>query len=328
MEEKYKPPFSINNKIIMLIAEISELIGHITSTAGLNNNPRLRRANRIKTIQASLSIENNTLTLEQVTALINGKRVLGRPSEIREVKNAYEVYEQLLCYNPFSVKDMLSAHKILMAGLVQNAGHFRSGGVGIFDGSRVVHMAPPAEFVPEHISNLLEWYQASDLHPLIKSAVFHYEFEFIHPFADGNGRMGRLWHTMLLSRWKEIMAWIPVETIVKERQEEYYKVLGIADKAADCTEFIEFMLTALRDILLTGTVSDQDNDQVSDQVKKLLAAIGDKELSMNELMEVLGLKHKPTFRKNYLKPALEQGLIEMTVADKPNSRNQKYRKKS
>ena len=238
---------------------------------------------------------------------------------IREVKNAYEVYEQLLCYNPFSVKDMLSAHKILMAGLVQNAGHFRSGGVGIFDGSRVVHMAPPAEFVPEHISNLLEWYQASDLHPLIKSAVFHYEFEFIHPFADGNGRMGRLWHTMLLSRWKEIMAWIPVETIVKERQEEYYKVLGIADKAADCTEFIEFMLTALRDILLTGTVSDQDNDQVSDQVKKLLAAIGDKELSMNELMEVLGLKHKPTFRKNYLKPALEQGLIEMTVADKPNS---------
>lgn len=324
MEEKYKPPFSINNKIIMLIAEISELIGHITSTAGLNNNPRLRRANRIKTIQASLSIENNTLTLEQVTALINGKRVLGRPSEIREVKNAYEVYEQLLCYNPFSVKDMLSAHKILMAGIVQNAGHFRSGGVGIFDGSRVVHMAPPAEFVPEHISNLLEWYQASDLHPLIKSAVFHYEFEFIHPFADGNGRMGRLWHTMLLSRWKEIMAWIPVETIVKERQEEYYKVLGIADKAADCTEFIEFMLTALRDTLLTGTVSDQDNDQV----KKLLAAIGDKELSMNELMEVLGLKHKPTFRKNYLKPALEQGLIEMTVADKPNSRNQKYRKKS
>ena len=233
MKEHYNPPYTITNKIVALIAEISELIGHITVTSGLNNNPKLRRDNRIKTIQASLAIENNTLTVEQITALLNGKRILGTPAEIKEVKNAYEVYEQLLTFNPFSISDLLKAHGILMADLVKNAGHFRTGGVGVFKGSRVVHMAPPAEFVPEHIANLFTWYQKSTAHPLVKSAVFHYEFEFIHPFADGNGRMGRLWHTLLLAEWKEILAWIPVETLVKERQEEYYDALGKADKEAD-----------------------------------------------------------------------------------------------
>ncbi len=388
MEETYNPPYTITNKIVDLIAGISELIGHITVTSGLNNNPKLRRANRIKTIQASLAIENNTLTVEQITALLNGKRILGTPAEIKEVKNAYEVYEQLLTFNPYSVSDLLKAHGILMADLVKNAGHFRTGGVGVFKGRQVVHMAPPAEFVPEHIGNLINWYQKSTAHPLIKSAVFHYEFEFIHPFADGNGRMGRLWHTLLLAEWKEILAWIPVETLVKERQEEYYDALGKADKEADSTVFVEFMLTALRDALKEIPPTDQDGDpesdqesdqdsvldseQVCDQVKdkesdqdnrkfielgekerkiiekaskeavailrnlfsetttdkvnKLLYVLSDETLSASELMARLHLKHRPTFRKNYLKPALAKGLIEMTVPDKPNSKNQKYRK--
>ena len=306
MKEHYNPPYTITNKIVALIAEISELIGHITVTSGLNNNPKLRRANRIKTIQASLAIENNTLTVEQITALLNGKRILGTPAEIKEVKNAYEVYEQLLTFNPFSVSDLLKAHSILMADLVKNAGYFRTGGVGVFKGSRVVHMAPPAEFVPEHIANLLSWYQQSTAHPLVKSAVFHYEFEFIHPFADGNGRMGRLWHTLLLAAWKEILAWIPVETLVKKRQEEYYEALGKADKEADSTVFAEFMLTALRDALKEIPVTDPVGDPVTDPVAKLLAVLADKELSISELMQLLNLKHKPTFRNNYLKPALAQ----------------------
>lgn len=388
MEETYNPPYTITNKIVDLIAGISELIGHITVTSGLNNNPKLRRANRIKTIQASLAIENNTLTVEQITALLNGKRILGTLAEIKEVKNAYEVYEQLLTFNPYSVSDLLKAHGILMADLVKNAGHFRTGGVGVFKGRQVVHMAPPAEFVPEHIGNLINWYQKSTAHPLIKSAVFHYEFEFIHPFADGNGRMGRLWHTLLLAEWKEILAWIPVETLVKKRQEEYYDALGKADKEADSTVFVEFMLTALRDALKEIPPTDQDGDpesdqesdqdsvldseQVCDQVKdkesdqdnrkfielgekerkiiekaskeavailrnlfsetttdkvnKLLYVLSDETLSASELMARLHLKHRPTFRKNYLKPALAKGLIEMTVPDKPNSKNQKYRK--
>ena len=327
MKEHYNPPYTITNKIVALIAEISELIGHITVTSGLNNNPKLRRDNRIKTIQASLAIENNTLTVEQITALLNGKRILGTPAEIKEVKNAYEVYEQLLTFNPFSISDLLKAHGILMADLVKNAGHFRTGGVGVFKGSRVVHMAPPAEFIPEHIANLLSWYQQSTAHPLVKSAVFHYEFEFIHPFADGNGRMGRLWHTLLLAEWKEILAWIPVETLVKERQEEYYDALGKADKEADSTVFVEFMLTALRDALKEIPVTDSVGDPVTDPVAKLLAVLADKELSISELMKLLNLKHKPTFRNNYLKPALAKGVIEMTVPDKPSSKNQKYRRK-
>lgn len=388
MEETYNPPYTITNKIVDLIAGISELIGHITVTSGLNNNPKLRRANRIKTIQASLAIENNTLTVEQITALLNGKRILGTPAEIKEVKNAYEVYEQLLIFNPYSVSDLLKAHGILMADLVKNAGHFRTGGVGVFKGRQVVHMALPAEFVPEHIGNLINWYQKSTAHPLIKSAVFHYEFEFIHPFADGNGRMGRLWHTLLLAEWKEILAWIPVETLVKERQEGYYDALGKADKEADSTVFVEFMLTALRDALKEIPPTDQDGDQETDQesdqdsvldseqvcdqvkdkesdqdnrkfielgekerkiiekaskeavailrnlfsetttdkVNKLLYVLSDETLSASELMARLHLKHRPTFRKNYLKPALAKGLIEMTVPDKPNSKNQKYRK--
>lgn len=331
----YKPPFHMTDKITFLIAEISEQVGRITVLQERTISPHLRRENRIRTIHSSLAIEHNSLSLEQVTAILDGKRVLGNPNEIKEVQNAYEAYELMLRLDPSSVDDLLKAHKLMMNELVPENGKFRSGGVGVFDGEVLIHMAPPAEFVPEHIHNLFTWYQQSELHPLIKSAVFHYEFEFIHPFADGNGRMGRMWHSLLLGKWKELFFWLPIEELIQSRQKEYYDALGVADRQADSAGFVELMLEIIRDslkeITVVGRPTDQDNSQVTDQDKtpvgRLLSALGDKTLSTAELMERLGLSHRPTFRKNYLNPALEQNLIERTIPDKPNSKNQRYRKR-
>lgn len=330
----YKPPFHMTDKMISLIAEISEQVGRITVLQEGTISPHLRRENRIRTIHSSLAIEHNSLSLEQVTAILDGKRILGKPNEIKEVQNAYEAYELMLRLDPASVDDLLKAHKLMMNGLVLENGKFRSGGVGVFDGEVLIHMAPPAEFVPEHIHNFFAWYQQSELHPLIKSAVFHYEFEFIHPFADGNGRMGRMWHSLLLGKWKELFFWLPIEELIQSRQKEYYDALGVADKQADSAGLVELMLEIIRDSLTEVTVvgrnTDQDIDQVADQDKtpteRLLSALGNETLSATKLMERLGLSHCPTFRKNYLNPALEQKLIERTIPDKPNSRNQKYKK--
>ncbi len=323
----YAPPYTITDKAVHLIAEISEQIGNIHSISELHSNPRLRHDSRLKTIQASLAIENNSLSLEQVTDIVNGRRVLGSPAEIQEVKNAYEAYEHLLTFDPYSISHMLKAHNILMSDLVRESGMFRSGDVGIFAGKKLVHMAPPAAFVWEQIHSLLQWIQTSEAHPLIKSCVFHYEFEFIHPFADGNGRMGRMWQTLLLSKWKPLFAWLPVESLIRERQEMYYSALRAADSASDAAPFIEFMLEAILSALQElNSISAQDSDQVSIQVKMILDKLGKDTLSANVLMGRLGLRHKATFRKNYLQPALDLGLVEMTVPDKPNSRNQKYRR--
>lgn len=330
----YKPPFHMTDKMTSLIAEISEQVGRITVLQEGTISPHLRRENRIRTIHSSLAIEHNSLSLEQVTAILDGKRVLGNPNEIKEVQNAYEAYELMLRLNPASVDDLLKAHKLMMNDLVSENGRFRSGGVGVFDGEVLIHMAPPVEFVPEHIQNLFAWYQKSELHPLIKSAIFHYEFEFIHPFADGNGRMGRMWHSLLLGQWKEMFFWLPIEELIQSRQKEYYDALGAADKQADSAGFVELMLEIIRDslteITVVGRSTDQDSDQVTVQdkmpVERILSALSDETLSATELMERLGLSHRPTFRKNYLNPALEQKLIERTIPDKPNSKNQKYRK--
>ena len=332
---EYKPPFHMTDKMTLLIAEISEQVGRITVLQEGTINPHLRKENRIRTIHSSLAIERNSLSLEQVTAIIDGKRVLGSPNEIKEVQNAYEAYELMLSLDPSSVDDLLKAHKLMMNGLVPENGRFRSGGVGVFDGDVLIHMAPPAKFVPEHIQNLFAWYQQSELHPLIKSAIFHYEFEFIHPFADGNGRMGRMWHSLLLGKWKKMFLWLPIEDLIRSRQSEYYDALASADKQTDSAEFVELMLEIIRgsikEIASVGLSTDQVSDQVSDQdetpVGRLLAALGDKTLSATELMKMLGLSHRPTFRKNYLNPALEFGLIERTIPDKPNSKNQKYKAK-
>lgn len=329
----YKPPFHMTDKMVTLLAEISEQVGRITVLQEGKISPHLRRENRIRTIHSSLAIEYNSLSLDQVTAILDGKRVLGNPNEIREVQNAYQAYELMLKLNPNSVEDLLTAHRLMMQGLVSENGRFRSGGVGVFDGDKLIHMAPPAQFVSQQIQELFSWYAASEMHPLIKSAVFHYEFEFIHPFQDGNGRMGRMWHSLLLGQWKELFFWLPIEELIQSRQKEYYDSLGVADKMADSAVFVELMLEIIRDTLKDTTVvghsTDQDSDQVTDQdepVQKLLSALGEEVLSASELMQRLGLSHRPTFRKNYLSPALEKGIVERTIPDKPNSKNQKYRR--
>lgn len=246
---EYVPPFQMTDNIMNLLAETSEQIGRIKVLSHGNLNPHLRKENRIRTIHSSLAIEQNSLTLEQVTAILDGKRILGNPNEIREVKNAYATYEMMLELNPYSVDDLLEAHKQMMAGLISENGKFRTSGVGVFAGDQVIHMAPPAKLVPGEIKNLITWYRNSTVHPLIKSAIFHYEFEFIHPFADGNGRMGRLWHSLLLGNWNEIFFWLPIEELIRSRQKEYYQALGKSDELGESSPFVEFMLEVILDTL-------------------------------------------------------------------------------
>lgn len=307
------------------MAEIAGEVGRLGALEGPESIPKLRHENRIKSIHASLAIENNTLSLERVTAVIEGKRVLGKPSEIQEVKNAFAAYETMENWNPSSVKDLLAAHRLLMAGLVYGAGRFRTRSVGIAHGERVVHLAPPADRVPGLMKDLLDWLKRTDAHPLVVSCVFHYELEFIHPFADGNGRMGRLWQTLILSHWNPLFAFLPVETVIHDRQADYYRVLGSCDKAGNSTPFIEFLLAAILTALREVSATDQVGDQLTDQVKSLLKILKAKPLSALECMQRLKLSHRPTFRANYLHPAHTADLVERTIPDKPNSRLQKYR---
>lgn len=237
-------------------------------------SPHLRRNNRIRTIQASLAIENNTLSLEQVTAVIEGKRVLGLPREIQEVRNAFTAYEHLADWRADKVEDLLTASGMLMAGLTDDAGSFRTGGVGIYRGQELVHMAPPPSRVPELMTDLLAWVARADVHPLITSSVFHYEFEFIHPFSDGNGRMGRLWQTLILSEWQALLAYLPVETVIRDRQADYYQALGEADAAADATPFVGFMLQALLAAMretMTQTSSEKSSEKSSGKILACLS---------------------------------------------------------
>jgi Fic family protein len=323
----YQPPYSINDRILNQTAGIIEILAKSSFMQNIKMAPMLRRSNRIKTIHASLAIENNSLSFEQVRDVIEGKLVQGPPTEIMEAKNAFQIYEQVYSLNPYDLDDMLRAHAILMKGLATDAGMFRSGGVGIYAGDQLMHMAPPAHLVPTLMQSLTKWtLDASNTHPLIKSCVFHYEFEFIHPFSDGNGRMGRMWQSLLLFQWNPLFASIPIEVLIKKRQSEYYEVLGKCDQTADSSLFIEFMLAVIHDTLKDMSASVQVGVQVTEQVKRLLEVFLDEPLSLQELMEKLGLKHRPSFRESYLLPAIRHGLIEMTLPDKPNSSKQKYRK--
>ncbi len=327
-----EPPYAVTDYMVNLVAEITALATILSMQKPMASNPRLRRDSQIQTIHASLAIENNSLSLEQVTEIFQGKRILGPPKDIKEVKNAFEVYEMLLDFDPYATEDLLKAHKILMQDLTREAGSYRRAGVGVFAGEQLVHMAPPANLVPELMKNLIQWIKHTDAHPLIKSCVFHYGFEFIHPFADGNGRMGRMWQTLILSQWQPLFAWIPIETLIKERQKEYYAILGECDKEGDSSKFIEFLLRIIADSLKEIDQTEQVTEQVTDYVSlsepisRLLNAFSKEEMSATELMIAVGLKHRPTFRDNYLLPALEQGFIEMTIPDKPRSSKQKYRK--
>ncbi len=258
-----QPPFQITNKVIDYVAEISELIGRLTSAQHLSISPTLRRANRIRTIHGSLAIEQNTLTLEQVTAVLNGKQVLAPPKDIAEVKNAYEIYERLDELDPYSVDDLLMAHGIMTRGLVEESGVFRSSPVGVVDQEgHVLHFGTLPQYVSGLIMEQLDWVKNSDVHMLIRSCVFHYEFELIHPFADGNGRVGRLWHTLLLSKWNPTFAWLPVESMIHDRQQEYYAAINASNDAGESTVFVEFMLSTIKASLIEGI---NTRDEMSDR---------------------------------------------------------------
>ena len=241
----YAPPLPLSQALLHQVAAICDALGRWSAREEAAPSPRLRRENRIHTIQASLAIERNSLSVEQVSAIVDGKPVIGPPRDIQEVRNAIAAYEALPRWIPSDPRHLLEAHGLLMAGLIEHPGRFRRGGVGIYRGADLVHMAPAAGRVPLLVDDLLGWLNASDWHPLLTSSVVHYELEFIHPFADGNGRLGRLWQTLILSRWQPLLAWLPIEEVVRNRQEAYYDSLGKADQAGDLSPFVSFMLRAI-----------------------------------------------------------------------------------
>lgn len=325
---EYKPPFTITNEILAYVSSISEKIGRISAISNLESKPHLRRNNRIKSIHSSLKIEANSLSLGQVRDVINGKMVLGEQKEIQEVKNAYAAYERFSEIQPFSIKSLKLFHGIMTKYVVEESGDFRRGEEGVFNGDECIFMAPPAQFVPQLMGDLFAWMkeEKNNVHPLIMSSVFHYEFVFIHPFADGNGRMARLWHTAMLAKWKPVFEYIPIESQIEKFQNEYYKAIARCHVEGESTLFIEFMLSQIDKILddVSAQVSE-DNEQLSEYLKRLLEIMEyDVPYTSNTLMGKLGLKSKEGFRRNYLRPAIDMNLICMTIPDKPNSRNQRY----
>ena len=327
-----KPKFEITEDILTLTADISEYVGRIGeyTKSKLSKNPMLRKTNRIRTIQGTLAIEQNTLSIEEVTAVLNGKTVLAPPKDIAEVKNAYEIYESLDKLRVASQADLCTAHGIMMRGLVPDAGEYRSIPVGVVNqNNEVIHLGTLPRYVPESMDGLFEWLRASKLHPLIKSCVFHYEFEQIHPFADGNGRMGRLWHTLILSKWNPLFAWLPVESMIYKNQPDYYKVLNACENADNSTEFIFFMLTVIKKTICEAMeqVEEQDKKQVGaqveEQVNKILEFCKEPK-SRDEIQAFCKIDGRKQFTSRYLKPLLESGKLVMTIPEKPNSRLQKY----
>jgi len=265
----YLPPFTLSNKTLSLVAQISESIGRLTVQQEQEKLLRLRKVNRMRTVQGSLAIEGSTLTQQQITAILDGKRVIAPPKEVQEAHNAISTYEALPQWQPANSTHLLKAH-LLMKGLVEDAGMYRQEGVGVMSGEQVVHMAPQATRVPKLMTDLLEWLENSDVHPLVASCVFHYEFEFIHPFSDGNGRMGRLWQTLILSKWHEVFINIPVESMVYQHQDDYYLAIRQSTQQTDSAPFIEFMLQMIYDAISEAnhiTSNDGLNDGLNEGLK-------------------------------------------------------------
>lgn len=328
---EYKPPFTITNQILMYVSSISEKIGRITATSRLEARPHLRRNNRIKSIHSSLKIEANSLSLNPVRDVINGKMVLGEQKEIQEVKNAYDAYEHILEIDPYNIRQLKKYHGIMTKYLAEESGEFRSGEEGVFQGEQCIFMAPPARFVAQLIDELFLWMkeEKDELHPLIMSCVFHYEFVFIHPFSDGNGRMARLWHTAMLSKWKPVFAYIPIESQIEKFQNGYYEAISRCHAAGESTIFIEFMLAQIDKVLddIVTQISEE-NGYLPETVQKLIDVMDyGVPYTSNILMERLNLKSREGFRRNYLHPAIEMNMIQMTIPDKPRSRNQRYVRK-
>lgn len=323
----YKPPFSITNLILQRSISITEKMGKITAFQSLKRMPILRRNNKIKSIHSSLGIEANSLSLEQVRDVICGKIVIGPQKEIQEVKNAYKAYEMINKFDGYEEKDLLKAHRILTDLIETESGIYRKHGEGVFDGEKLIFIAPPENMVSELMNQLFDWLKNDNETPiLIKSCVFHYEFLFIHPFGDGNGRTARLWHNVLLTKCNPLFEYIPIESQILKYQAEYYRAIAECHTAGNSNYFIEFMLKVIDETLDEILVNvSREAANISEQVNKLLEIMEeDIPLSANEIMKRLGIKSKETLRGSYLNPAIENGLIRMLFPDKPKSKNQKY----
>ena len=324
----YKPSFNITNEILAYVSSISEKIGKISVANNLETKPHLRRNNRIKSIHSSLKIEANSLSLGQVRDVINGKLVFGEQKEIQEVKNAYAAYEKISDINPYSIKKLKEFHGIMTKYIVEESGSFRKGEEGVFNGDVCIFMCPPARLVPGQMEDLFSWMkkERTSIHPLILSSVFHYEFVFIHPFSDSNGRMARLWHTAILSQWKPIFEFIPIESQIEKFQDDYYEAIAKCHVEGESTTFIEFMLMQIDKILDEVSVQiSESGEQMTEYLKRMLDVMEyDVPYTATTIMGMLGLRSKETFRKNYMNPALELNLVRMTIPDKPNSKNQRY----
>ena len=317
MKKELSPPFKITNEILNFVYEIGELVGKISAEKEFEKNLTLRRENRIKTIYSSLAIEQNTLTLEQVTDVINGKRVLAPPKDIKEVQNAYEIYERLEELNENSVKDLLLAHKIMTSELIKESGRFRSKNAGVYQGDKLIHMGTLPEYIPELINNLFLWLKKSEEHPLIKAAVFHYEFEFIHPFQDGNGRIGRLWHSLILSKWKKFFAWLPIESLVQKCQKEYYIAINNSNRDGESTEFILFMLKIIKETLIelieiqksTDKATDKATDKNKEKIKLLIEYLGqNNSINNKEAQNLLDISESAA--KRFLNKLVKENILE------------------
>ena len=327
----YVPPFTITNEILDKVSSIMKKIGKLDHYDNLNKMPNLRRNNRIKSIHSSLAIESNSLSFNQVRDVIDGKMVIGSQKEIQEVKNAYDAYLKINDVNPYKLNDLKMIHGIMTKLIIDDAGFFRKGDEGVFDAKgNCVHICPPPGQINDLMINLFEWMKQkkNEIHPLILSSVLHYEFVFIHPFSDGNGRMARFWQNVILTKWEPIFEYIPIESEIKEFQDEYYIVINNCNAKGDSTLFILFMLDMIDKVLnkLIDNVNDEENN-VNFYVKSLLDVmdVGIR-YKTSELMNLLGLKSRVSFRNNYLKPALDNGLILMTYPDNPTNKNQTYYK--
>lgn len=327
--ENYTPPFELTNEMLDKVSNIMEKIGKIDNFNYLDKNPYLRKQTKINSIHSSLAIENNKLSLNQVKDIINGKTVIGHQKDIQEIKNAYKAYGLLNQINPYSIDDLKRVHGIMTFLTVDDSGKFRTGPEGVFDGDNCIFICPPEDMVNPLMNNLFTWLNKNKdiIHPLILSSIFHYEFVFIHPFSDGNGRMARLWQNALLYNWKNVFEYIPIESKIHKFQSEYYAAIANCNNNGNSNEFITFMLKMIDDILeeLIDTVSIPiTNEDIN--IKKLLVVMKDTLLSANEIMDKLNIKSKETLRNMYLDPAIKKGLINLTIPDKPTSKNQKYYK--
>jgi len=315
----HEPPYRITPRILGLVEEIGEAIGRAESEA-LWQDLRLRRRNRVRTLRGSLAIEGNALSEEQITTILDGKPVVGPLRDIQEARNAIEAYDEFERWDPGDESHLLRAHELLMAALLDEPGQYRKGQVAVVGGGEVQHVGPPAARVPQLMKDLLLWVAATDAHPLVASSVFHYEFEFIHPFEDGNGRLGRLWQTLILTRWNPLFAHIPVESLVHVRQNEYYRAIRESTTEGASSKFIEFMLEVILAALATPQATPQESPQVMRLVRVLTEA-----MPTRQILLALGLSDRRSFRARYLAPAIAGGYVEPTRPDAPRAPNQRYR---